>query len=99
MSVSWFLLVIGTSVLPSQVGSTIKPFLYTLAMENGFSPCDDANIADYNEKLEAMCEKKQIGYIDNSDIIEDEYYEEDGIHFKANFYPIWAEKMAEVATL
>ena len=46
-----------------------------------------ANIADYNEKLEAMCEKKQIGYIDNSDIIEDEYYEEDGIHFKADFYP------------
>ena len=23
-----------------QVGSTIKPFLYSLAMENGFSPCD-----------------------------------------------------------
>lgn len=25
-----------------QVGSTIKPFLYSLAMENGFSPCDMA---------------------------------------------------------
>ena len=25
-----------------QVGSTIKPFLYSLAMENGFSPCDYA---------------------------------------------------------
>jgi len=25
-----------------QVGSTIKPFLYTLAMENGFTPCDVA---------------------------------------------------------
>ena len=25
-----------------QVGSTIKPFLYSLAMENGFSPCDVA---------------------------------------------------------
>ena len=25
-----------------QVGSTIKPFLYALAMENGFSPCDVA---------------------------------------------------------
>lgn len=24
-----------------QVGSTIKPFLYTFAMENGFSPCDE----------------------------------------------------------
>lgn len=23
-----------------QIGSTVKPFLYTLAMENGFSPCD-----------------------------------------------------------
>ena len=23
-----------------QVGSTIKPYLYTLAMENVFSPCD-----------------------------------------------------------
>lgn len=25
-----------------QVGSAIKPYLYTLAMENGFSPCDQA---------------------------------------------------------
>ena len=25
-----------------QVGSTIKPFLYSMAMENGFSPCDEA---------------------------------------------------------
>ena len=25
-----------------QVGSTIKPYVYTLAMENGFSPCDMA---------------------------------------------------------
>ncbi|MFA6871541.1 MAG: transglycosylase domain-containing protein [Bacteroidaceae bacterium] len=24
-----------------QVGSTIKPFLYSLAMENGYSPCDE----------------------------------------------------------
>ena len=27
------------------------------------------------------------------------YYEEDGIHFKADFYPIWLKRMAEVATL
>ena len=25
--------------------------------------------------------------------------EEDGIHFKAEFYPVWATNMAEVATL
>lgn len=57
------------------------------------------NIADYNKELEKTCEKLQIGFIDNSDIVKDEYYEEDGIHFNAKFYPIWAEKMAEVAAL
>ena len=30
-----------------QVGSTIKPFLYTLAMENGFSPCDEVRHEEY----------------------------------------------------
>ncbi len=30
-----------------QVGSTIKPYLYTLAMENGFSPCDQARHVEY----------------------------------------------------
>lgn len=30
-----------------QVGSTIKPFLYTLAMENGFSPCDEVRQVEY----------------------------------------------------
>lgn len=30
-----------------QVGSTIKPFLYTLAMENVFSPCDEVRHVEY----------------------------------------------------
>lgn len=30
-----------------QVGSTIKPFLYTLAMENDFSPCDEVRHVEY----------------------------------------------------
>lgn len=30
-----------------QVGSTIKPFLYTQAMENGFSPCDEVRHVEY----------------------------------------------------
>ena len=29
-----------------QVGSTIKPYLYTLAMENGFSPCDEVRYVE-----------------------------------------------------
>ena len=30
-----------------QVGSTVKPYLYTLAMENGISPCDEARHVSY----------------------------------------------------
>ena len=30
-----------------QVGSTMKPFLYTLAMENGISPCDPVRHMEY----------------------------------------------------
>ena len=30
-----------------QVGSTIMPFLYRLAMENGFSPCDEVRHVEY----------------------------------------------------
>jgi penicillin-binding protein 1A len=30
-----------------QVGSTVKPFVYTLAMENGFSPCDEVRHVEY----------------------------------------------------
>lgn len=36
-----------TMVGRRQVGSTIKPFLYTLAMENGFSPCDEVRHVEY----------------------------------------------------
>ena len=30
-----------------QIGSTVKPYLYTLAMENGFSPCDEVRHVSY----------------------------------------------------
>ena len=30
-----------------QIGSTVKPFLYTLAMENGISPCDEVRHVQY----------------------------------------------------
>ena len=30
-----------------QVGSTMKPYVYSLAMENGFSPCDQARHVEY----------------------------------------------------
>ncbi len=58
-----------------------------------------AQIDQYNEALSALCESREIGFIDNTELAEDRYYEPDGQHFKADFYPVWAEHMAEVAAL
>lgn len=58
-----------------------------------------ADIEQYNEELRAVCDKKQIAFLDNTDLIEDSYYEEDGIHFVTEFYNIWAANIAEVAEL
>lgn len=54
---------------------------------------------DYNEALRELCDKRQIAFIDNTDLVSDHYYEEDGVHFKASFYPYWLNHMAEVASL
>lgn len=53
----------------------------------------------YNEALREMCDKQQIAYVDNTELVSERYYEEDGVHFKPDFYPVWAERMAEVAAL
>lgn len=58
-----------------------------------------AQISEYNTVLRQMCDDLQLGFIDNTDLVQDQYYEEDGVHFKAEFYPLWADRMAEVAAL
>ena len=55
-------------------------------------------IPEYNAALQKMCDENQIAFLDNTSLVSDTYYEEDGIHFKAD-YPIWLKRMAEVATL
>lgn len=58
-----------------------------------------SNIDAYNEALVTLCDKLQIAYVDNTALVTDTYYESDGIHFKSDFYTIWAQNMAEVAEL
>ena len=58
-----------------------------------------AQISEYNTVLRQMCDDLQLGFIDNTDLVQDQYYEEDGVHFKAEFYPLWADRMAEGAAL
>lgn len=54
---------------------------------------------EYNMALSEMCDKMKIAYVDNTELAQEQYYEGDGIHYKPEFYPIWAERMAEVAAL
>ena len=56
-------------------------------------------IPEYNKALKELCDSQTVAFIDNTDLVSEQYYEQDGIHFKADFYPIWAEHMAEVASL
>lgn len=53
----------------------------------------------YNQTLKTLCDERQLTFIDNSDLVTDEYYESDGVHFKPEFYPLWTARMAEVAAL
>lgn len=63
---------------------------------------DSASLQDvsaYNSALEQICDKQQIGFIDDTGIVNSQYYEEDGVHFTEEFYSVWADHMAEVAAL
>ena len=60
---------------------------------------NDEKIEKYNQALQALCDEQQIGFIDNTVIVENSDYEEDGIHLKSPFYPRWAVHMAEVTSL
>lgn len=57
------------------------------------------NLEKYNEALREMCDKLQIAFVDNTALVSEEYYEGDGVHLKSDFYPVWARRMAELASL
>lgn len=74
------------SVLPANEKKTEKDDRYAV-------------VPEYNEKLKAMCEEEGIVFIDNTSLVQEEYYAEDGIHMSPDYYPEWVNHMAEVAEL
>lgn len=56
-------------------------------------------IDTYNKKLGELCDDMQIAFLDNTELVSGQDYEEDGIHFVPGFYEEWAEKIIEVAEL
>ena len=55
------------------------------------------NLKLYNEVMEEVCADYGVTFLDNTDIVEEEYYEPDGLHFSRAFYPYWLYNMAKGA--
>ncbi len=58
-----------------------------------------ADVPEYNQKLEEICDEMGLTYIDNTGLVKEEYYASDGIHVSSDYYPVWADHMAEAAEL
>lgn len=58
-----------------------------------------AEIPEFNQKLKKLCEKEKVTFIDNTDLVKQEYYAGDGIHMSTGYYKEWVNHMAEVAQL
>lgn len=58
------------------------------------------HIGAYNEALRELAAKKQAGYVDLTPLVHQhaELYDADGIHFKAEFYPILLDFLKDRST-
>ena len=55
-------------------------------------------MTDYKKDFPLLA-GSDIAYLDNTGLVKDEYYAEDGYHFKSDFYPYWLNSMAQGAGL
>ena len=46
-----------------------------------------------------LCKKEKVTFIDNTDLVKQEYYSDDGIHMSPSYYTKWVDHMAEAAGL
>ena len=53
----------------------------------------------FNQTLRELAEEEGETFIDNTEIVREEYYEPDGVHMTSEIYPLWLVNMAEVAGL
>ena len=58
-----------------------------------------ANDEPFNEALKAKAEEMNLEYIDSTNLVTDEYYEPDGMHYIKELYEQWATYMAEIAEI
>ena len=57
------------------------------------------HIEEFNQAIRELCTEEQVTCIEIGDLVSEELYEADGEHFCMEFYPLWFERMAEIAEL
>ena len=59
------------------------------------------NYKKFNKAIQKMCEENGYTYVDTSQILptHKSLYADDGIHAASAYYPLWMDKMIEVANL
>ena len=53
-------------------------------------------IPDFDKALQKVCAQKGVVYVDNSALVEqymDSLYDDDGVHLRPAFYPMWAKNL------
>ena len=53
-------------------------------------------IPEFDKALEQACKEKGVIYVDNSELVEkymSTLYDEDGVHLRPAFYPLWAKNL------
>lgn len=55
----------------------------------------DSSVSEHNQKLEALCQEESIIFIDNTSLVKEEFYGEDGIHMSQDYYSEWLNHMLE----
>lgn len=58
-----------------------------------------ADIPKYNEKLQALCKETGAVYLDNSDLVTEECYKDDGKRMRKKYYTAWINRAVQVADL
>lgn len=58
-----------------------------------------SNMEPYNRVLKEISEEYDTGYIDSTELVKEEYFEPDGSHFVAKFYPGWIEDIINKSML
>ncbi|WP_244834233.1 GDSL-type esterase/lipase family protein [Clostridium sp. BJN0001] len=55
------------------------------------------NIKEFRSVVKEVCDEEDVTFVDITNLVQDQsYFEQDGIHFKYDFYNIWLKYLAQI---